>query len=128
MPNTLVRANSDQRELKVHHGTAYRKLLSDPQTKRRLLDAARSLKLQELPGAKVFSALKKAAIPPSANSDNPAEMIYGSIKATRIGKQPKVQITLNLTTTDYATLTPGTTDQVRADFESLVTDLQNGKF
>ncbi len=127
LPKALVGAYADLRELKVHHGTAYRKLLADPKTKRRLLDAARSLKSENLPGAKVFAALKKAMLPSSEKSKSPTEKVYGSIKAIRVGKEPLVKITLKLTTTDYDSLTADSSKRLRAGFESLVSDLESGK-
>ena len=126
LPKAIVSAYADLRELKVHHGTAYRRLLADSKTKRRLLDAARNIKGEVLPGAKVFAALKKAA-PSSEKPNSPTERIYGNIKATRNGKEPTVKITLKLTTTDYASLTSDSAKKLRANFESIVTDLETGK-
>ena len=127
LPKALVSAYGDIRDLKAHHGSAYRKLLTEPKTKRRLLDAARAIKDEPLAGAKVFSALKKAALARSETPASPTEKVYGSIKATRVGKEPVVKITLNLTTTDYSTLSADTAAKLRANFESLVADLEAGK-
>jgi len=126
LPKSLVGAYADLRGLKVHHGTTYRKLLADPKTKRRLLDAARNIKTENLPGPKVFAALKKAALAPSEKPLSPIEKVYGNIKATRVGKEPLVNITLRLTTTDYDSLTAESSRKLRDDFESLVSDLESG--
>jgi len=127
LPKPLVAAYSDLRELKVHHGTAYRKLLADPKSKRRLLEAAKNIKSESLAGSKVFAALKKAATASDREPATPTVKTYGNIKATRIGDQPKVALTLSLSTTDYSKVTEESSKQLRKNFESLVSDLESGK-
>ena len=128
LPKALVSAYADLRDLKVHHGITYRKLLADPKTKRRLLDAARNLKSENLPGAKVFAALKKAVLASSEKSKSPTEKVYGNIKATRVGKEPVVKLTVTLATTDYDRLTEESSRKLRVGIEALIADLETGKF
>lgn len=65
LPEQIISAYGDKRDLKVHHGTVYKKMLESPDTKRALLRRASDLKEKKLPGKEVFSQLKKPVIPPA---------------------------------------------------------------
>lgn len=127
LPKSIVSAYADLRELKVHHGTAYRKLLADEKAKRKLLDAARQLREESLSGSKLFSALKKAAQTGRKKPESPTERSYGTVNAVRIGKHPIVQLTLRVSTTDYSVVTPNVANELRKDFESFMRDLESGE-
>lgn len=61
LPKVVVDAYADMRELKVHHGAAIKRLLNDPKTKRRVLDRAKAMSDEALPGKLVLAALKRAS-------------------------------------------------------------------
>ncbi len=126
LPKTIVDAYSDLRELRVHHGTAYRKLLADSAVKRRLLDRAKSIKGQGLQGSKVFSTLKSTAVSQQSVSSRPTVSHHGVIQATRKPASSTVAIVLTLTQSGEKVGEPEATS-LRADFEAILEDLRNGK-
>ena len=127
LPKALVSAYADIRDLKVHHGTAYKRLLVDPKAKRRLLDAARSIKNEHLPGPKVFATLKQAGHPQQRQQKSADGRVYGDLIASRAARESSVKITLKLPKTG-ADLSPEIVKRLTSSFDSLVRDIQLGKF
>ena len=66
LPAPLVEVYNDLRELKVHHGAIYKKLVADAKVKRRLIERARQLTKDNLPGKKILAELKRVATDPDA--------------------------------------------------------------
>lgn len=125
LPKAIVSAYEDIRDLKVHHGITYRKLLADPQTKRRLLDAARNIKNEQLAGSKVFAALKRVGRPEEKEQKSVQEKVYGDLSASRRAHDSVVKITLKLP--KAAELSRAGIQHLVSSFESLVQDLRSGK-
>lgn len=114
LPKSIVNAYSDIRDLKVHHGTAYKKLLADNNTKRRLTDAAKKAKEEGVQSKKVFAYLKQAAL--KKETQSPAVLTCGNLSARLSGDRAKIEMTLpssgQLTKTDKSKLA--------ANFEELL--------
>ena len=89
LPEQIIAAYGDKRDLKVHHGSVYRKMLEKPETKRLLLRRAGELKDKNLPGKEVFAQLKKPASAPVKEN----KVKVGSVTLTK--KTPKL-LQLNL--------------------------------
>lgn len=91
LPDQIVSAYSDKRDLKVHHGTVYKKMLESPDTKRVLLRRATDLKGKNMQGKDVFAYLKKPVIPPQQKK------IFKVGNVTLAKKTPKlVQLNLDI--------------------------------
>ena len=72
LPTEIVEAYADPRELRVHHGAEYAKLMKDRDARRRLLAEAKRLKGQGMDGRKVVKALRASAAAVSAAAPRPA--------------------------------------------------------
>jgi ParB family chromosome partitioning protein len=79
LPVWLVKAYRDRAELKVHHGTAYKKLLNDAGAKRRMRDAVNGFGDSAPDGNTVFRALKKAGAPKKPVPKRRTRDKYGNI-------------------------------------------------
>lgn len=127
LPKPVVEAYGDLRELKVHHGTAYRKLIADPAVKRRLLDRAKNLKGQGLIGAKVFSTLKDAARSSRGSTIKPRSIQkHGTIEAVRQPGTERLALTIAVGA-DPSKITEADIETLRVDFESVLADLRTGR-
>ena len=119
LPKSIVNAYGDIRDLKVHHGTAYKKLLANNGTKRRLTDAAKKAKEEGVPSKKLFAYLKHAAV---KNDTAPSNAEFGNISAKRVGNS--VKIDLSLPSPDE--LTDKDKKKLVADFEALLNGIREG--
>lgn len=91
LPQVIVDAYADRRELVVHHGTVYRKLMGEPTAKRRVLDAASAMtKEGGAAGKQVLAGLTRAARG-STSRDAPR-----CVGAASVGSHSKKRLTLNL--------------------------------
>ena len=126
LPKAIVEAYADLRELRVHHGTAYRKLLADPATKRRLMDRARGVKGERLSGPKVFAVLKGVAKTSKGKSAPGEERRYGEVRVRRDAKNQALQISVPLPSQEEGH-TAGQLGALRKALDAIVTDLGAGK-
>lgn len=62
LPEAVVNAYADIRELKTHHGTVIKQLMDDAAAKRRVLNRASELAEKPVSGKQVIAELKKAAL------------------------------------------------------------------
>ena len=85
MEEWLVSAYADRRELKVHHGAAYKRLLADPEAKRRMKRAAAKLTGSKANGKVVFKALKDAGKPSKVETKRTTREKYGRIQVEEGG-------------------------------------------
>ena len=125
LPKSIVEAYGDLRELKVHHGTAYRRLLSDDKTKRRLLERAKGLRSQAGKGAEVFRQLKRAVL---GKARAP-----GAGDVQSYGKRPDGTLTLTAQRVHGGKLEIRVEEgvdvaQLRVTFEELIKDLEEGRW
>ena len=118
LPKPILEAYADIRDLKVHHGAAYKNLMADSAAKRRILDYARTLKGKVLPGPKVFADIKKAT-KGKGRRTGPATRSYGVLSAQ---KSPKGAIQLSIPAGSH-TDTPKLIPQLRRDFAAFLKDL-----
>ena len=65
LPDEIVAAYGDERELRVHHGTVYAKLLREAGARKRMLGEARRLAGQGVEGKRVVKLLRTAAAAPA---------------------------------------------------------------
>jgi len=61
LPEVIIAAYADERELVAHHGAIYTKLLKEPETRKRIMAAAKRFKGEPADGKSVVSTLKAAA-------------------------------------------------------------------
>ena len=82
LPPPLVDVYHDVRELKVHHGSVYKKLLSgDPKVKRRVIERAKQISKDNLPGKRILTELKRAAlVPVTPSTPKPVEIKIAGLK------------------------------------------------
>ena len=93
LPAWLVKAYRDRRELKVHHGSAYKRLLTDADSKRRMREAARSFGDAGHDGNAVLKKLKKAGAKEKPVRKRKTRESYGRIT---VGEGAGGEITLKL--------------------------------
>jgi len=77
MPMWIVNAYRDRAGLKVHHGATYKRLMADPDAKRRMRDEAKKVADSAVDGNLVFKALKKAGAPKKAEPKRRLRAAYG---------------------------------------------------
>lgn len=80
LPSWLVEAYGDKRELKVHHGAAYKRLIQDSAAKKRMNIAAKKLTGSNTSGKLVFKTLKEAGKPPKPVAKRSTRPNYGRIQ------------------------------------------------
>lgn len=113
LPHEIVDAYADRRELVVHHGTVYRKLMEEPTSKRRLLATASALaKEGGTAGKQVLARLNHAA------QGSPGRHPPRRVGAASVGSQSKKRLSLNLELP--ADRTPEVVARLEADLVSLV--------
>lgn len=82
LPEEVVDAYGDVREIKIYHGAEIKKLLKPPTDRRKVLKAAGELKGQGLAGATVLATLRKAC----KAAVKPARNTLGEYAAKKSGK------------------------------------------
>lgn len=95
LPAGIVEAYADLRDLKTHHGVAYKRLLEDPKAKRSMLDRAKALKGQKTDGKTVFSALTQAAKPPAKTATKASKPKRYDILTATQKADGKVQLVID---------------------------------
>lgn len=93
LPAWLVKAYRDRRELKVHHGQAYKRLLTDASSKRRMREAVQSFAGAGHDGNSVFKLLKKAGAKEKPAPKRKTREAYGRIA---VSEGARGEITLKL--------------------------------
>lgn len=82
LPVVVVAAYADERELVVHHGAMYTKMLKDPDSRKRVMAAAKAFKDKPAEGKNVVAALKAAATGASNKAQAKPELFSeGSLSA-----------------------------------------------
>ncbi len=116
LPPEIIEAYAERRELVVHHGTVYRKLMEDGAAKRRVLAAAR--KLGEgggVDGKKVLATLTQAAKASAVAAEKP------SVGTASVASMTRKQLTMRLQLPSART--PEAVARVEADMIALVREL-----
>jgi len=120
LPPAIIEAYGDLRELKAHHGTAYKRLLADPKTKRLVMDRARALKGEGADGKTVLAALTKAATPPKKPvKKTPRSTRYDILTATPKANG-KVELVIDAPSGDAA----GHIQALRSAFEAYLDSIK----
>lgn len=118
LPEPVVKAYDDLRDLKVHHGTQIRRWLGDGATKRRVVDKAKTLTGQALSGKAVLAALKQAASAPRSQPDAASSSSVPPVITPKQGRDGRWTLTLTPTTADPA----AQRDELRQALEAWLDD------
>lgn len=118
VPESIVSAYADIRELKAHHGSIIRQLLVDASAKRRVLDRAKELSEKPVSGKQVIAELKKAALgKPLTRRSRPRQ--FGNLALIRESASGKLAIDCQLP----VELDTAGIEDLKQDFEKLLNTL-----
>jgi ParB family chromosome partitioning protein len=119
LPEPIVAAYEDIRELKTHHGTAYRQLLADKAAGKRVLERAKSLATEPVSGKVVMAELRKAAEGKPLQRRNQSRQ-FGAMTLVRKSAEGKLAIDCQLPDE----LNEAAIQALQADFKKMLTQLQ----
>jgi len=119
LPDEIVRAYGDRRDLLVHHGTFYTRSLSEPASRKRLLNAAVALHGQSLAGRDVMRQLRTAIAPAKKRTEADRagqRQVIGGLSWALGAKGDVCELSFEIpTATDPAALA-----RLRSEFEVLL--------
>lgn len=118
VPEAIVSAYADIRELKAHHGSVIKQLLDDAAAKRRVLDRAIELSEKPVSGKQVIAELKKAALgKPLVRRSRPRQ--FGNLSLLRESASGKLAIDCQLP----VELDAAAIEDLKKDFDKLLKTL-----
>lgn len=118
VPQAIVSAYADIRELKTHHGSVIKQLLDETAGKRRVLDRAVELSENPVSGKQVIAELKKAALgKPLVRRSRPRQ--FGNLALLRESASGKIAIDCQLP----VELDAAAIEDLKQDFDKLLKTL-----
>ncbi len=125
LPETIIQALADERELLPHHGTIYHQLLENRATAERVKESLKALGDNKLSGKALLARLRScAADSESAGSPSAADVVKRGALSARRNRSGRCTITFafpSSTATDESTL-----KALQADFNAVLSDMAKG--